>query len=48
MPFVIQPDYIQMEDEDFLDKIDILRGKMKVYLRDVRVIPQMHKILGVR
>ena len=48
IPLVLQPEGSQMQDEDFLDRLDELRANLKNYLKDVRIVPQMHKLLGVQ
>ncbi|MFH2145450.1 MAG: 7-carboxy-7-deazaguanine synthase QueE [Candidatus Omnitrophota bacterium] len=45
--FVLQPNYSQM-GKKLTDKCFALRDLACKYLKDVRVLPQVHKILGVR
>ena len=44
---VLQPDARQI-DEDVISKCQEYQNYCLKYLSDVRVIPQMHKVMGLR
>ncbi|OPX29934.1 MAG: hypothetical protein B1H08_02775 [Candidatus Omnitrophica bacterium 4484_171] len=46
IPFVLQP--VHPREKELTDKLAKLSVKAKDYLYDVRIIPQLHKIIGVR
>jgi len=46
IPFVLQP--VHPQEAELADKLEKFSIKAKDYLYDVRIIPQIHKVLGVR
>ena len=46
IPFVLQ--HVHPKERELTDKLAKLSVKVKDYLYDVRIIPQIHKVLGVR
>ena len=47
IPLILQPNYFEW-DEILKEKIENFKSYCLEYLSDVRVIPQLHKILGIK
>ncbi len=47
IPFILQPNFFQM-DENLMEKINNFQRLALSSLSDVRIIPQMHKLLNLR
>lgn len=47
VPFILQPNYFDMKDGVMAKCIDYQKNCLK-YLRDVRIIPQVHKFMKLR
>jgi len=47
IPLVLQPNYFE-QDEILKEKVEFFQNFCQEYFSDVRIIPQLHKILGVR
>ena len=46
IPFILQP--VHPNERELTEKLAELSAKVRNYLYDVRIIPQIHKVLGVR
>ncbi|MCM8783099.1 MAG: 7-carboxy-7-deazaguanine synthase QueE [Candidatus Omnitrophica bacterium] len=47
VPFVLQPNYFELDDE-LMEKLFKFKEFSLKFLRDVRIIPQLHKFIGVK
>jgi len=47
IPLVLQPDYFELDDS-LVSKLKTYQNICLEYLNDVRIMPQVHKIMGIR
>jgi len=48
IPLVLQPEFIQTKDEGLVKKLKVYKNLASQYLKNVSIMPQQHKLQGVK